>query len=40
MDIGYLSELDPMWDSSSLSMIIQPESHSVRQRDCAGGLCG
>lgn len=25
-DIGYLSELDPMWDSSSLSMIIQPEA--------------
>ncbi|HAL9233423.1 TPA: conjugal transfer pilus assembly protein TraU, partial [Escherichia coli] len=26
LDIGYLSELDPMWDSSSLSMIIQPEA--------------
>ncbi|EAN5162522.1 conjugal transfer pilus assembly protein TraU [Salmonella enterica] len=39
MDIGYLSELDPMWDSSSLSMIIQPEAilfgNVIAQADCA-----
>jgi len=39
MDIGYLSELDPMWDSSSLSMIIQPEailfSNVTAQAACA-----
>ncbi|ENN7017529.1 conjugal transfer pilus assembly protein TraU [Enterobacter ludwigii] len=39
MDIGYLSELDPMWDSSSLSMIIQPEAilfgNVIAQAACA-----
>nr|WKV17501.1 hypothetical protein pSH12sh288-5_00004 [Shigella sonnei] len=39
LDIGYLSELDPMWDSSSLSMIIQPEAilfgNIIAQGACA-----
>ncbi|MDZ7320177.1 conjugal transfer pilus assembly protein TraU [Kosakonia sacchari] len=39
LDIGYLSELDPMWDSSSLSMIIQPEAllfgNVIAQAACA-----
>ncbi|ENF3463150.1 conjugal transfer pilus assembly protein TraU [Yersinia enterocolitica] len=39
LDIGYLSELDPMWDSSSLSMIIQPEAilfgNTIAQGACA-----
>ncbi|EAZ9185815.1 conjugal transfer protein TraU [Salmonella enterica subsp. salamae] len=39
LDIGYLSELDPMWDSSSLSMIIQPEAilfgNVIAQGACA-----
>lgn len=39
LDIGYLSELDPMWDSSALSAIIQPEailfSNLIAQAACA-----
>ncbi|EBW3899560.1 conjugal transfer protein TraU [Salmonella enterica subsp. enterica serovar Panama] len=39
LDIGYLSELDLMWDSSSLSMIIQPEAilfgNVIAQGACA-----
>ncbi|MDU6412070.1 MAG: conjugal transfer pilus assembly protein TraU [Yersiniaceae bacterium] len=39
MDIGYLSELDPMWNDSSLSLIISPESmlfgNVIAQGACA-----
>lgn len=39
LDIGYLSELDPMWDSSSLSIIINPEAivfaNVIAQAACA-----
>ncbi|QOI58040.1 conjugal transfer pilus assembly protein TraU [Rouxiella badensis] len=39
MDIGYMSEIDPLWNDSSLSMIINPEvslfSNLVAQSACA-----
>ena len=40
MDIGYLSELDPTWDDSSLATILAPEAilfgNVVAQGACAG----
>lgn len=39
LDIAYLSELDPMWNDSSLSIIINPEAvlfgNSIAQAACA-----
>ncbi|WP_312156793.1 conjugal transfer pilus assembly protein TraU [Lelliottia nimipressuralis] len=39
LDIAYLSELDPMWNDSSLSIIINPEavlfSNTIAQAACA-----
>ncbi|HED1421617.1 TPA: conjugal transfer pilus assembly protein TraU [Kluyvera georgiana] len=39
MDIGYLSEVDPMWNDSTLSMIINPEAtlfgNLIAQGACA-----
>lgn len=39
LDIGYLSELDPMWNDSSLSLILTPEamlfSNVIAQGACA-----
>ncbi|HHH1368309.1 TPA: conjugal transfer pilus assembly protein TraU [Yersinia enterocolitica] len=39
MDIGYLSELDPMWDDDTLSLIINPEAllfgNIIAQAACA-----
>lgn len=39
MDIGYLSELDPMWNDSSLSLILTPEAmlfnNVIAQGACA-----
>lgn len=39
MDIGYLSEVDPMWNDSSLSLIINPEAalfgNLIAQAACA-----
>jgi conjugal transfer pilus assembly protein TraU len=39
MDIGYLSELDPMWNDSSISLIISPEAmlfnNVIAQGACA-----
>lgn len=39
LDIAYLSELDPMWDDSSLSLIINPEAmlfnNVIAQAACA-----
>ncbi|WP_077175617.1 conjugal transfer pilus assembly protein TraU [Yersinia proxima] len=39
MDIGYLSELDPMWNDSSISLIISPEAmlfnNIIAQGACA-----
>lgn len=44
LDIGYLSELDPMWDSSSLSIIINPEAvlfgNVIAQAACAADAAG
>ncbi len=38
MDIGYLSELDPMWEDSSLSSVIAPEAF-VFANPIAQGAC-
>lgn len=38
MDIGYLSELDPMWEDSSLSSVIAPEAF-VFANPVAQGAC-
>lgn len=38
MDIGYLSELDPLWDDSALSAIIAPEAF-VFANPIAQGAC-
>lgn len=39
MDIGYLSELDPMWNDSNLSLMINPEAllfgNLIAQSSCA-----
>lgn len=39
MDIGYMSELDPMWDDSSMSTLINPEAfifnNVIAQSACA-----
>lgn len=39
MDIGYLSELDPMWNDSSLGLVITPEAmlfnNAIAQGACA-----
>ncbi|AVZ00461.1 hypothetical protein DAI21_22910 (plasmid) [Lelliottia sp. WB101] len=39
LDIAYLSELDPMWNDSSLSVIINPEAvlfnNPIAQAACA-----
>nr|WP_320334602.1 conjugal transfer pilus assembly protein TraU [Pseudomonas sp. P5_152] len=39
MDIGYLSELDPLWNDSNLSLMIQPEAllfgNLIAQSACA-----
>jgi conjugal transfer pilus assembly protein TraU len=39
MDIAYLSEVDPMWNDSTLSMIINPEAalfgNLIAQAACA-----
>lgn len=39
MDIGYMSELDPMWDDSSMSTLINPEAfifnNIIAQSACA-----
>jgi hypothetical protein len=37
-DVAYVTELDPLWQDSALTSILNPEVALLRQSDCRGGL--